>query len=175
MAAEAGAVYFSHGQESGPWGTKIRRLAPVAAGLGFAFQSVDYTGIPDPDQRVEVLLASGASDYDRLVLVGSSMGGYVATVASEALRPAGLFLMAPAFYLDGFGVRDPRPQAGLAVVVHAWEDDVVPVENSIRFAERHRAELHLIHGDHGLNGQIDLIEEVFRKFLEAVLRMEIGE
>jgi hypothetical protein len=35
---------------------------------------------------------------------------------------------------------------------------VVPVENSIRFAERHRAEHLLIHGDHGLNGQIALID-----------------
>jgi alpha/beta superfamily hydrolase len=175
MATESKAVYFSHGQESGPWGTKISRLAPKASGLGFAVESVDYTGIADPDRRVEKLLASGAANIDRLVLVGSSMGGYVATVASEQLRPTGLFLMAPAFYLDGFRVQDPLPYARLSVVVHAWEDDVVPAENSVRFARQHQAELHLIHGDHGLNTRIGLIEGIFRQFLEAVLQMEIGK
>jgi pimeloyl-ACP methyl ester carboxylesterase len=173
MAGDMGAVYFSHGQESGPWGTKISRLAPIATTLGFAVESIDYRGIDDPDRRVEKLLASGAMDYDRLVLVGSSMGGYVATVASEILRPAGLFLMAPAFYLDGFGAREPIPHAGLMAVVHAWEDDVIPVENSIRFAERHYAELHLIHGDHGLNGQISFIEQVFKIFLDSILQMQV--
>lgn len=173
MAGKTGAVYFSHGQESGPWGSKISRLAPIAAGLGFAVESVDYRGIDDPDQRVEKLLASGAEDYDPLVLVGSSMGGYVAAVASEALKPAGLFLMAPAFYLAGFGRREPVPHAQLSVVVHAWEDDVVPAENSIRFARQHQAELHLIHGDHGLTWQIDWIEQVFRMFLETILHRQV--
>lgn len=173
MAGETRAVYFSHGQESGPWGTKISRLAPIAAGMGFTVESVDYTGIANPDERVAKLLASGAQTYDRLALVGSSMGGYVATVSSEQLRPGGLFLMAPAFYLDGFGVREPVPHAGLAVVVHAWEDEVVPVENSIRFARQHRSELHLIHGDHGLNGQIAFIEQAFQDFLERILQMPI--
>ena len=37
--------------------------------------------------------------HERLILVGSSMGGYVSTVASVSLKPAGLFLMAPAFYM----------------------------------------------------------------------------
>jgi alpha/beta superfamily hydrolase len=103
------------------------------------------------------------------------MGGYVATIASERLRPAGLFLMAPAFYLYGFGVREPIPHAGLAVVVHAWEDDVVPVETSIRFAREYHAELHLIHVDHGLNGQIAFIEQVFRNFLENIKQMQVGD
>jgi hypothetical protein len=46
----------------------------------------------DPDACVKWLLAMGL----RLVLVGSSMGGYVSTIASQSLKPAGLFLMAPA-------------------------------------------------------------------------------
>ena len=174
MADESRAAYLNHGQESGPWGTKISRLAPIAEGLGYAVESLDYRGITDPDRRAEKLLASGAADYSLLALVGSSMGGYVATVASEKLNPAGLFLMAPAFYLDGFAVRQPVPHAELSVIVHGWEDDVVPVENSIRFARQHLTELHLIHGDHGLNGQIDFIEQVFRDFLERILLPKAG-
>jgi alpha-beta hydrolase superfamily lysophospholipase len=116
------AVFFSHGQESGPWGTKISRLAPIGSGMGFAVESVDYRGITDPDQRVEKLLASGAEKNEILVLVGSSMGGYVATVASERLRPAGLFLMAPAFHLDGFGIREQsaRRTGGCRACLGGW-------------------------------------------------------
>jgi alpha-beta hydrolase superfamily lysophospholipase len=42
------------------------------------------------------------SDYDEIVLMGSSMGAYVATVAAETIKPSGLFLLAPAFYLPGY-------------------------------------------------------------------------
>ena len=30
-------VYFAHGHESGPWGTKIKRLAQVAENLNFIY------------------------------------------------------------------------------------------------------------------------------------------
>src|SRR5690242_244280 len=93
-----GMVVFSHGKESGPWGTKITRLAEVAENLGFGVLSVDYTGTADPDERVRLLLGAVAPSDVRLVLVGSSMGGYVSTLASPTLLPNGLFLMAPAFY-----------------------------------------------------------------------------
>ena len=48
-------VYFSHGKESGPWGTKIKRLAVIAEERGCAVESVDYTDTMDPDLRVERL------------------------------------------------------------------------------------------------------------------------
>ena len=58
----------------------------------------------DPELRVKKLLSHELSAHDQLFLVGSSMGGYVSTVASEALSAKGhdvkgLFLLAPAFYL----------------------------------------------------------------------------
>lgn len=33
---------FSHSKETGPWGTKIRRLADVAQAAGWQVLSVDY-------------------------------------------------------------------------------------------------------------------------------------
>ncbi len=45
-------VVFSHGQESGPWGSKITAMAKVVAELGLAAESVDYRGIDDPGERV---------------------------------------------------------------------------------------------------------------------------
>jgi hypothetical protein len=35
-------VVFSHGQESGPWGTKISAMAEVAKSEGWSVDSVDY-------------------------------------------------------------------------------------------------------------------------------------
>lgn len=51
-------VYFNHGKESGPWGSKISKLAEVARKKGFAVESIDYQDLPDADPRVERLLQS---------------------------------------------------------------------------------------------------------------------
>jgi len=168
LAHSIGTVYFSHGKESGPWGDKIKRLAQVAEAKGFVVYSIDYSGIADPDQRVQKLLASYTSEPGCLILVGSSMGGYVATVASETLKPQGLFLMAPALYLPGFLNQDPIPRAGLTDIVHGWKDEVIPAEHSIRFAHKYGAQLHLIDGDHRLISQIPFIASVFSSFLDQV-------
>jgi hypothetical protein len=32
-------VFFSHGQERGPWGSKIKRLAAIAREQGYTFLS----------------------------------------------------------------------------------------------------------------------------------------
>ncbi len=55
-------VYFSHGKESGPWGTKIKRLADIAEGMGCAVESVDYMNLMNPDLRVELLLEALAEE-----------------------------------------------------------------------------------------------------------------
>src|ERR1700710_3032760 len=41
-------VVFSHGKESGPWGSKITAMAAVARGLDLEVESVDYRGMEDP-------------------------------------------------------------------------------------------------------------------------------
>jgi alpha/beta superfamily hydrolase len=166
--SQSGTVYFAHGKESGPWGVKIQALAKVAQAQGFAVESPDYQGIDDPEARVEKLLGLHPHDPNCLVLVGSSMGAYVSTVASASLKPAGLFLMAPAFYRDHYRQAAPQPEAGLTVLVHGWEDAVVPVDVSVRFAQAYQTELHLIHGDHRLEGPLATIERLFEDFLRRV-------
>ena len=75
-------VIFSHGQESGPWGTKIRAMAELVRELGCEADSIDYQGVADPSERVVKLVDACSSIDDTLVLVGSSMGGHVATAAA---------------------------------------------------------------------------------------------
>lgn len=166
-------VVFAHGKESGPWGSKIRHLAEIAQGLGTKVLSPDYSGIASPDERVAYLLSLELPPHSQLILVGSSMGGYVSTVASAKLNPAGLFLMAPAFGLPGYAEQNPVPKAGAICVVHGWRDEVVPVEHGIRFAAPHCAELHVLDADHRLNEVLPAVGLLFEKFMHKILAIPL--
>jgi pimeloyl-ACP methyl ester carboxylesterase len=177
-------VIFSHGKESGPWGRKIQVLAALAEEWGAEVLSIDYrqqqqgagSALPmdraalhaECDRRVALLLAQPVAPGRPLVLVGSSMGGHVATVASAVSRPAGLFLLAPAFFLDAYAQPAPAPQAGYTTLVHGWDDLVVPPEHSIRYARAHRCSLHLLDGDHRLNDALPAIAPLFANFLSTL-------
>ena len=163
-----GMVCFNHGKESGPWGDKITRLAEVARRHDYAVESVDYAGLMDPTARVQKLLDLDSSLARPLILVGSSMGSYVAAAASASLRPKGLFLLAPAFYLPDFPIQEPAPHAESIVLVHGWKDELIPPENSIRYARRFDATLHIVDSDHRLSSQLPLIESLFDAFLNRL-------
>jgi predicted alpha/beta-hydrolase family hydrolase len=174
-------VIFSHGKESGPWGTKIEVLANVVKRLGGRVESIDYrehpTGVAqDPnapgeaDRRVGQLLSFQPPEHQQLVLVGSSMGGYVSTVASQWLPVDGLFLMAPAFYIPGFANQAPIAHAKNTLIVHGWGDDVVPVQNSVRYAQKTQCDLYLLDGDHRLNDVLPKIEVLFESFLQQIVK-----
>ncbi len=158
-------VIFSHGQESGPWGTKIRSMAERVKSMGCHADSIDYQGIGDPSQRAEKLMRECAHIEDRLILVGSSMGGHVATVAAKKLGAVGLFVLAPAYYMEGYEDLTPPPPRIPICIVHGWHDDIVPAENSIRFAGSCGATLHLVDGDHRLTANIDEINEYLTYFI----------
>jgi hypothetical protein len=159
-------VYFSHGKESGPRGTKIKRLAAMAEDMGCAVESVDYTDLMDPDLRVERLLEVLANREDEFVLVGSSMGGYVSLVASETVSAKAVFLMAPALYMPGYENREYHSRCSHIEIVHGWADDVIPPEHSIRYAKEVDCALHLIDGDHALNGSLEVVAGLFEAFLK---------
>lgn len=159
-------IYFAHGKESGPWGRKIQALAAVGQACGFATESPDYSFTYDPDERIQHLLAL-APRADCLVLVGSSMGGYVSALASQTLAPTGLFLLAPAVYMPGYAA-EPAPSARLMEIVHGWHDPIIPVDNAIRLARQHSARLHLLDSQHTLNEQIPYLESLFHRFLQDV-------
>jgi predicted esterase len=158
-------VYFSHGQESGPWGSKIKAMAATVQALGCRAESVDYQGMADPSERVDKLIAECANTKEPLVLVGSSMGGHVATAAAAQVGAVGLFVLAPAFYMPGYeSLTPPAPDMPIAIV-HGWNDDVVPVENSIRFAKGCNASLHILDADHRLTANIDDINGLLTRFI----------
>ena len=160
-------IIFSHGKEGEPWGIKIAAMAEVARNLGYRVESVDYRGIADPRQRVEKLLEF-AQGISRPVLVGSSLGGHVATAASIAARARGLFLLAPAFYMPGFEEFTPKPANCPVSIVHGWADEIVPVANSIRYASEYGATLQIIAADHRMQQHLAWINGYFDLFLRQL-------
>ena len=158
-------VYFSHGKESGPWGTKIKRLAKIAESMDCAVESIDYTDLMDPGLRVERHLEVLAREEDSFVLVGSSMGGYVSLLVSGTVDAKAVFLMAPALYMPGYEGQHYPFHSTHIEIVHGWSDDVIPAEHSIRYAKEADCTLHLISGDHALNSSIETVASLFEQFL----------
>jgi predicted esterase len=133
--------------------------------MGCEVDSIDYQGIADPTERVLKLLRECAHIEDKLFLVGSSMGGHVATAAAAELGAAGLFVLAPAYYVEGYETLTPAASKIPTCIVHGWHDEIVPVENSIRFASECFATLHLVDGDHRLTENLDEIVEYLQQFI----------
>ena len=160
-----GHVCFAHGQESGPWGTKIRALAAAATEVGWSVESLDYQGMPDPLDRVTKLVSHLESLGRPAVLAGSSMGGFVSVAAASLLPAAGLFLLAPALYVPGYVEYLPPAPACPTTIVHGWRDEVVPWEGSVRYAAAADARLILLDGDHRLTANVTEICRHWRAFL----------
>jgi pimeloyl-ACP methyl ester carboxylesterase len=165
MSAITGHVVFSHGLDGSPFSTKIRALYEIAEGEGFEVAAVDYRGINDPDERVQ-MLADFCRDFSgHLVLAGSSLGGYVSLAAAPMLHARGVFLMAPALNPP----RVPPLKRGVPTcpiaLVHGWRDEVIPYEESMRFANENKLALHLVESDHRLHSAIPFLRYLFQYFL----------
>lgn len=162
-------VIFSHGKESGPNGAKIQLLAKIAQQLDFETYSMDYTSSNAVSDRVKKLnrfIQENAAQ--KQVLVGSSMGGYVATVAAQDVAIEGLFLMCPALYLPDYPVQSYHPITKNIEIVHGWQDEIVPYQNSIQFGQQTNAKLHLIQDNHRLSEQRAFLGATFQQFLKRL-------
>jgi pimeloyl-ACP methyl ester carboxylesterase len=160
-----GLIHFLHGKGSNPAGVKIVALVEVARRRGWDTAAMDYSHTDDPSARLRQLLDACTGVPRPLLLVGSSMGGWVAAEAAATLQPAGLFLLAPALGLDRYPTREPQVAADTTEIVHGWDDEVIPCENAVRFARLRNCMLHLIQGEHTLNGQVPLLCELFDAWL----------
>ncbi|MFP4208511.1 MAG: YqiA/YcfP family alpha/beta fold hydrolase [Wenzhouxiangella sp.] len=168
-------LIFSHGHVSSPASHKIRTLAPLAEAAGHTTEAIDYRDLrDDPAGRVERLCARLEKLGEPAVLVGSSMGGYVSVAAACRMPVQGLFLLAPAVYLnhrypDVGLIEEHYPvRCNTVSVIHGWRDEVIPWQNAQRFAEERRADLHLLDTDHGMHSAIGQIAWLFQSFLKAI-------
>ena len=155
-------------------GSKIQRLMEEANRFGLKTISVDYRNCATASERVALLndtLKQLDAPPQQVVLVGSSMGGYVSTVVANNLPVAGLFLMAPALWMpaEEYTIQSYQPLTSKVEITHGFNDDVVPCENSIRFAREHEGTvLHLVPDDHRLRASLDFLACQFRRFIEEL-------
>jgi alpha/beta superfamily hydrolase len=162
-------IVFSHGRDGEPWGSKITAMAEIARRYGLEVESVDYRGMDDPAARVARLLEVCRKLPGPFLLVGSSLGGHVSAAVSTQVATRGMFLLAPAFFMAGYEQYTPRPAPCPVTIVHGWNDDIVPVENSIRYAREYKATLHILDSDHRLTAAIDEVCALLDHFLRRVL------
>lgn len=156
-------VFFLHGLESGPDGLKIQAMRALAEQLGWRTESPDFRSMRDPEVRVRYLLSLLPAS-ETVLLVGSSLGGYVAAQAAALLAAGpspvqGVFLLCPAFDLPGYPLKRPeQPLRGDAVrIVHGRHDSVVPLVNSERAAAAWQCSLLVTEDEHPLHASIELI------------------
>ena len=163
-------LVFSHGKDGEPWGPKIVAMAEVARRHRLQVESIDYRGMDDPAARVMKAIEFCRALSAPPVLVGSSLGGHISAAVSAQVPTRAMFLLAPAFFMRGFEAHTPVPAQCPIAIVHGWNDTVVPVENSIKFARMYKSALHLLDSDHRLTSSIAEICELLDAFLMRALR-----
>ncbi|NEN25554.1 alpha/beta hydrolase [Cryomorpha ignava] len=164
-------VIFSHGRDSGPNGTKIKVLSKVAESHGFETASIDYTKCENANERIERLKEFIESkNAESIVLVGSSMGGYVSTVVAYDYKLAGLFLLCPALFMadEEYTIQNYLPMCDHIEIVHGWDDPTVPCDSSIKFGRQTKAVLNLIDDNHSLEHSHAFLEKRFGEFLKNI-------
>lgn len=185
-------VVYSHGRYGSPWyGFKIEALREVSLKMGVNMISIRYPedmSIENMELKLYETVKDDVNVPGDLVFLSSSRGGYLSTrVASQVIEHfetepvrmdddkvlptrhvLGQFLIAPAFYIkpDYYPDQSPMPPKGMrTTIVHGLEDDIIPCDNSVRFAKSFQAQLYLIAGGHRLNSQRDRLCVLFEDFL----------
>lgn len=170
----SGHVIISHGLESGPGASKATALAEVADALGWSHERPDYRDLdalgPLGDVRARIARLAAlaqASPRRPLVLAGSSMGAYVSAHVSREVPVAGLFLMAPPVALEV----EPRYLRAAVVptrIVHGWEDELIPAQDVVRWAQRRQDHLVMVPDRHRLEAHVRFCAEEFGRFLQTL-------
>ncbi|MGM0557883.1 MAG: alpha/beta fold hydrolase [Myxococcota bacterium] len=152
-------LYFFHGLESGPIGTKSLRLKEE-----FDVQTPDFEGMMNIQDRLEKAEALTRGESD-LVIVGSSFGGLLAALlyARHPERIRNYVLMAPALYRDAASEVDRMPDG--AVVIHGRDDDVVPMEDVRAFCSDFDVVFIEVDDGHRLHGALDVMVESVREMV----------
>ncbi len=166
-----GTVILSHGSGSGPDATKVSALAKIAEELGWKTQRPDFR---EEDQRghagsvqprVEKLITAAQTAAQPLVLAGSSMGAFVAGLASLQVRCAGVFLMALPTMIPRWSQRFDMADVP-AMLVHGFHDELCPATAAAQFAAARGIPALLLPDDHRLANHVELIGKQFRLFLQ---------
>lgn len=172
-----GHCILSHGFESGPEATKVTALATVAEALGWTQERPDYTdldargevsAVGDVPARLQRLLgiARDAAARGPVVLAGSSLGAYISARVSLDVPVRGLFLMVPPTAMGPMPALDAV--AVPTSVVHAWDDELIPVQGVIDWARARGDRLLLLKDTHRLADHVEACARAFGELLESL-------
>lgn len=154
-------LMFLHGLESGPHGTKYQALRQTFGEV----LSPDCSGISDPQQRLQIVLAKIDNVTGRFLVIGSSMGGLMALLLQRARpeRVAGLLLCAPALHRPAASGLSAAPLPP-TIIIHGRQDTVVPIE----FSQAFGAPLLEVDDDHSLHSSLALLISETAKLKEKL-------
>ena len=169
-----GQIILSHGSDSSPDATKISVLAALAESLGWRTQRPDYsaddarghTGSVAP--RIARLRATIEALDAPPLLVGSSMGAFVAGLVSLNVPVAGLLLLATPSGIPGYARAFDLRRDVPTLLIHGWRDAVCPLAGVQAFAAQRRLPLLVLDDDHRLGASIDVIAAQFRHMLDRL-------
>ena len=168
-----GHAILSHGLESGPHATKVSALAIAAESLGWTTERPDYLAVDrvgpfgDIDARIAILRERAAAVQGPLVLAGSSMGAFVSALVSREVPCAGLFLMAPPLWIEGYP-QHLEAATVPAMIVHGWDDELIPAQAVIDWAHPRRDQLVLVNDSHRLADHVAYCAQRFADFLRSL-------
>jgi len=172
----SGHAILSHGLESGPDATKVVALAKAAERLGWTTERPDYLAFDhatghgrfgDVDGRIALLRERARAARGPLVFAGSSLGAYISGRASLEVPCAGLFLMAPPPWLEGY----PHALDAARVptfIVHGWDDELIPAQATVEWARSRRDRLLLVDDSHRLAAHVAYCADRFADFLRSL-------
>lgn len=154
----------------GPNSEKLKAIADEARVLGMEPHIANHRATNLPDERVRM----AREQYGKLlreggvILVGNSMGGYVATVLACEFSVDGLFLMAPAFFKPEYAIQSFPVRTEKIFILQGTGDEGF-VENSRKFSRAVKG-VSLVEVDdgHRLETQIPTLPGRFRSFFNDV-------
>lgn len=158
-------------------------LAVVAEAMGWTHERPDYRDLDagrrpqDLAERVARLQARAQAHTGPLLLAGSSMGAFISAEVAMRLQQGaarasallGLFLMAPPVTLPGYWPTPLQAPEGLPLmVVHGWDDELIPAQAVTDWCAPRRAELRLVNDSHRLAAHVDYCARSFETLLLRV-------
>ena len=143
-------IYFFHGLESAPVGTKSIHL-----GKHFEVESPDFQEM-DIWERLEKaeMITEGEEE---MVVVGSSFGGLLTALLynRHPERFGGYVLMAPALHHPAAEEIEGMPPQERAAIIHGVDDEVVPLEAIKELCQQFGLKVQEVDDGHRLHGALD--------------------
>lgn len=163
----------------------VQTAAKALTELGFHCYLPNLRGVGNSDGehdygRGEVADCLAVVDFARqqhpeaqkLVIAGFSFGGYVSLFSALTARPDALLLLGPAIGMYTIDV----PQAynpATTLLIHGEKDEVVPIENSLKWAESQDMPVVVIPGSgHFFHGKLIVLRQWIERLFPALLKNE---